>query len=346
MKLNRVLFINTVYKKKQITYIDLNKNENITEEIVTAKDAEIYAIKAVHKLLKIAEPEIIVTVTGPGSFTGIRIGIAITKALQLALNVPAIGISTLALLIESQKIINGKFTVFANMNEVFVVNVKNRQIKHIDIENRDSKKEYIATITDRGVLNFITSLTSYSLTVLLEKYPLSPCYMKKSRASEKITAFELKTPFGYYMLFEFAGGKLFNIEFHLRSLCLKKSNSYLLPLLKRYFKGEHVDFLRGMNLWDMISDCGYTEFEKKVFEEVFKIPPGVTRTYGEVSKRLFGTKKYARAVGNALKKNRTPLIIPCHRVVGASKQSGGFSAAYGKRLKKELLDFEKKLFKR
>lgn len=71
-----------------------------------------------------------------------------------------------------------------------------------------------------------------------------------------------------------------------------------------------------------------------VYREVLKIPYGETRTYGEVAKAC-GT--HARVVGNAMARNPTPLIVPCHRVTAANGV-GGFSPDL--EIKLALLDME------
>lgn len=78
-----------------------------------------------------------------------------------------------------------------------------------------------------------------------------------------------------------------------------------------------------------------TCFQKRVWEEVRKIPYGEVRTYGEIAKKL-GTSP--RAVGRALAENPLPLYIPCHRVVAKNKL-GGFSA--GLEWKEYLLRIER-----
>ena len=88
--------------------------------------------------------------------------------------------------------------------------------------------------------------------------------------------------------------------------------------------------------WENISD-----FARKVYEVVSSIPSGEVRTYNWVAKEL-GDRNRARAVGQALKKNPFPLIIPCHRVI-AAKGLGGFTG--GIELKKELLNHEGFKFK-
>ena len=62
-----------------------------------------------------------------------------------------------------------------------------------------------------------------------------------------------------------------------------------------------------------------TPFQKKVWNELRKIPPGQVVTYGELANTL-GTS--ARAIGNACRKNPAPVVIPCHRVVAADGIGG------------------------
>ena len=96
-------------------------------------------------------------------------------------------------------------------------------------------------------------------------------------------------------------------------------------------------------------------FQQKVLALTTKIPKVKVSTYKELAKALRNAKA-ARAVGNALNKNPTPIKVPCHRVVGACGRLGGY--ALGSKRKKELLekegskvkngkiaDFEKLLFK-
>lgn len=83
-----------------------------------------------------------------------------------------------------------------------------------------------------------------------------------------------------------------------------------------------------------------TELEKKVLKEVLKIPLGEVRTYKWIAKKI-GKPKAVRAVGNALRKNPYPFVIPCHRVVRSDGKLGGYSL--GEELKKELLWLEKNI---
>ncbi len=91
--------------------------------------------------------------------------------------------------------------------------------------------------------------------------------------------------------------------------------------------------LRGRKL-DLTS-C--TPFQRKVYIALRRVPAGKVITYGELAKRA-GYPGAARAVGNAMKKNRLPLVIPCHRVVPSTGGIGEYSQ--GKRWKKMLLELE------
>lgn len=84
-----------------------------------------------------------------------------------------------------------------------------------------------------------------------------------------------------------------------------------------------------------------TPFQLMVWHALSRIPFATTRTYGDIGREL-GNAHLARAVGQACNKNPLPLIIPCHRVVGATGL-GGFAG--GSKIKKTLLDHEQKFVK-
>ena len=79
-----------------------------------------------------------------------------------------------------------------------------------------------------------------------------------------------------------------------------------------------------------------TAFQKRVWTALFTIWFGQTKTYGEIA-RMVGCKS-AQAVGQAVGRNPIALIIPCHRVIAAHGQIGGY--AYGTEIKKRLLELE------
>jgi methylated-DNA-[protein]-cysteine S-methyltransferase len=85
--------------------------------------------------------------------------------------------------------------------------------------------------------------------------------------------------------------------------------------------------------------CHVPEFERRVYELARTIPPGKTRTYGDLAREL-GDPALARDVGQALGHNPFPIVVPCHRVVAANGRSGGFSAPGGRTTKLRLLALE------
>lgn len=85
---------------------------------------------------------------------------------------------------------------------------------------------------------------------------------------------------------------------------------------------------------------GQPAFNLRVYEIARAITPGETSTYGEVAKAM-GEPGAARAVGKALGENPWPIVVPCHRVLGASGNMGGFSAPGGAETKARLLTLEK-----
>jgi methylated-DNA-[protein]-cysteine S-methyltransferase len=105
----------------------------------------------------------------------------------------------------------------------------------------------------------------------------------------------------------------------------------LLRTLDRYFKGEQVNFDIALDMDDLGT------FTRAVLVEVSKVPYGQTTTYSAVG-RAIGYPHAPRAVGQALKRNPIPIIVPCHRVVRADGSLGGFSM--GLETKARLLSVE------
>ncbi len=102
--------------------------------------------------------------------------------------------------------------------------------------------------------------------------------------------------------------------------------------LEEYFEGKRKKF----NL--PLKQEG-TEFQKKVWNALEKIPYGEIRTYKEIA-NMVGNEKASRAVGMANNKNNIPIIIPCHRVIGSNGKLVGY--ALGLDMKRYLLDLESK----
>lgn len=81
-------------------------------------------------------------------------------------------------------------------------------------------------------------------------------------------------------------------------------------------------------------------FQRGVYEETLKIQLGDTRTYGDLAKALGLPPGGSRAVGKALGANPWPILVPCHRVLGANGKLTGFSAPGGTLSKARLLAIE------
>lgn len=82
-------------------------------------------------------------------------------------------------------------------------------------------------------------------------------------------------------------------------------------------------------------------FTQKVLAATRSIPYGRTKSYGWVAKKL-AIPGGSRPVGQALKRNPLPVIIPCHRIIKSNGKIGGFSE--GIVVKKKLLDMEKNVY--
>ncbi|MGA8324516.1 MAG: methylated-DNA--[protein]-cysteine S-methyltransferase [Candidatus Cybelea sp.] len=101
--------------------------------------------------------------------------------------------------------------------------------------------------------------------------------------------------------------------------------------LDQYFAGQRKEF-------ELKLEFRGTDFQKRVWYELLKIPFGETRTYGEIARRL-GNVNAMRAVGAANGRNPIPIIAPCHRVIGASGDLVGFGG--GLEVKEYLINFER-----
>jgi methylated-DNA-[protein]-cysteine S-methyltransferase len=84
---------------------------------------------------------------------------------------------------------------------------------------------------------------------------------------------------------------------------------------------------------------GVSEFHQRVYAIARRIPPGQTRTYGDIAQEL-GDKTLSRAVGQAMGRNPFAPVVPCHRVLAAGNKPGGFSAGGGALTKLRMLDIE------
>ncbi len=100
--------------------------------------------------------------------------------------------------------------------------------------------------------------------------------------------------------------------------------------LMAYFAGELTEF-------DLPLQVQGSDFQRQVCDQISAIPYGDTKTYGDLAKAL---DKSAQAIGTACGGNPIPIIIPCHRVMGAGGKLTGFSGAGGVETKVALLRLE------
>lgn len=102
--------------------------------------------------------------------------------------------------------------------------------------------------------------------------------------------------------------------------------------IREYFNGQPMDFNIPYELYG-------TEFQKKVWKELSRIPYGSTTSYGDLSE-MIGTGKGNRAVANACGANPLAIILPCHRVVAKSGAIGGYTGGVFR--KESLQNLEKR----
>ena len=103
--------------------------------------------------------------------------------------------------------------------------------------------------------------------------------------------------------------------------------------IQGYFQGRPIDCT-----WDILDLRNLTELQKKVLYETASIPYGSVRSYGEIAERV-GHPKAARFIGATMARNPFPIVIPCHRVIGAKGRVGGYGG--GVELKRRLLQLER-----
>ncbi|GAB4112849.1 MAG: hypothetical protein Kow00103_03350 [Candidatus Caldatribacteriota bacterium] len=117
----------------------------------------------------------------------------------------------------------------------------------------------------------------------------------------------------------------------------KENKAKILDLISKvqeYYKGKKVNFFDyQLNL------KSYTPFQKKVLSTVNKVPYGILKSYQEIAIAA-GFPRAFRAVGNMMRENPLPLIVPCHRVIRSDGKLGGFSGRKGIALKKKMIDWE------
>lgn len=109
------------------------------------------------------------------------------------------------------------------------------------------------------------------------------------------------------------------------------------PVLRRARRWLEDYFAGNFRAVDFPLRAEGTHFQRDVWAAIAAIPPGVTRTYGEIASDL---KSAPRAVGGACGANPIAIIVPCHRVLAADGGLGGYSGGRGVPTKRQLLTHE------
>ena len=142
----------------------------------------------------------------------------------------------------------------------------------------------------------------------------------------------IKTRFGWISAFE-QNNKIYKVKF---GKCKNISTSKNLKM----FRSRLNNFLTKKNKFLKFNIIVQgNPIQKKIWSELKKIKFGKTKSYGAIAKKY---KLSPRHVGKICGQNKLLLVVPCHRVIRAGGGLGGFSSIGGIKLKKKLLEFEKK----
>ena len=149
----------------------------------------------------------------------------------------------------------------------------------------------------------------------------------------------IKTPIGIITIKE-KNNKIIELQLNSNLVQPIKENEKIkeTPLLIETEKQLTEYFNKTRTKFDLPLAPQGTDFMKRVWKELIKIPYGETRTYKQIAQKI-GNEKASRAVGMANNKNPIPIIIPCHRVIGANNKLIGYALGLDK--KEFLLDLEK-----
>lgn len=149
----------------------------------------------------------------------------------------------------------------------------------------------------------------------------------------------IKTPIGIITIKE-KNNKIIELQLNSNLVQPIKENEKIkeTPLLVEAEKQLIEYFNKTRTKFDLPLAPQGTDFMKRVWKELIQIPYGETRTYKQIAQKI-GNEKASRAVGMANNKNPIPIIIPCHRVIGANNKLVGYALGLDK--KEFLLDLEK-----
>ncbi len=122
-------------------------------------------------------------------------------------------------------------------------------------------------------------------------------------------------------------------------LTLNQSHTHKVVEIFNETQKQLEQYLLGKRqIFDLPVNVQGTDFQKKVWQELSKIPYGKTVSYSDIAKKI-NNDKAVRAVGTANGRNPISLIVPCHRVIAADGTLGGYAG--GLEIKEKLLHLEK-----
>ena len=110
------------------------------------------------------------------------------------------------------------------------------------------------------------------------------------------------------------------------------------PLLAEAVRQLDAYFARDLKEFDLPLAPVGTDFQRRVWQQLQLIDYGQTASYGEIAGRLGMTNAASRAVGLANGRNPVPIVVPCHRVIGANGTLTGYAGGLGR--KQQLLSLE------
>jgi methylated-DNA-[protein]-cysteine S-methyltransferase len=139
---------------------------------------------------------------------------------------------------------------------------------------------------------------------------------------------------GFSLSIETGPAGLRRIEFGARG-----ENGHSSPLMRETIRQLRLYFAGDLQIFDLPMELVGTEFQKKVWAALVTIPYGETRSYTQIALQIDAPRS-VRAVGAANGRNPIPIVVPCHRVIGASGSLVGFGG--GLEWKRLLLDLEAK----
>jgi methylated-DNA-[protein]-cysteine S-methyltransferase len=153
---------------------------------------------------------------------------------------------------------------------------------------------------------------------------------------QKPNLIAFNSPIGIIRVFE-SNGKVTAIDIAAKGAKATSNDSPVLQTakteLEQYFAGKLTKFTFPVDL------SAGTEFQRNVWRQIGRINFGKTKSYADIAKAI-GKPKAARAVGGAVGSNPVPLVIGCHRVMGASGKITGYSGGKGIPTKEWLLEHE------